>query len=88
MHNIDVKIGEEINKTTSQNPNELIYDNLKLQQEIQYLHTFMRKLENKYEEQHKRTNTLLTWILISILIYILPDIIVKIVKFLILANAL
>lgn len=88
MSNFDIKIGEETKQTTSQNPNDLIYDNLKLQQEIQYLHTFMRKLENKYEEQHKRTNTLLTWILISILIYILPDLIVKIIKFLILANAL
>lgn len=88
MSSFDVKIGEEKNHTTPQNSNDLIYDNTKLQQEIQYLHSFMRKLESKYEKEHKRTNTLLTWILISLLIYVLPDIIIKIIKFLILANAL
>ena len=88
MSNLDIKIGDETEQNIFKNPNNLMYDNYKLQQEIQYLHTFMRKLENKYEIQHKRTNTLLTWILICLLIYIVPDMIIKLFQFIILTNAL
>lgn len=85
MSNIDVKIGEE---TKPQNQNEQNYENFKLHQEIQYLQHILRESEYKRSEQHRATNNKLIWILILMLIYIIPDLLIKIVKFFTLSEIL
>lgn len=85
MTSFDMKIGEE---TQTQNQKDLNYENLKLQQEIQYLHHLIRESEYKRREQHRTTNNKLMWILIFMLIYIIPDMLIKIVKFFTLSEIL
>lgn len=85
MSQFDIKIGEE---TKSQQQKDTFSENLNIQQEIQYLHSIIRDIEYKRREQHRTTNNFLMWILICMLIYIIPDIIIKIFKFVTLTNIL
>lgn len=88
MSKIDYKIGETPNSTENNKNNNSIFNEQMLKQEIQFLHSYLRQIENKRESQQKYTNTALTWIVIIILIYVIPDIIVNILQLFILLKSL